>query len=195
MESSLTVAKRVKPGVIELTFGAPAGEIESFTLLKLSDPEAMALMSLADNVRKDSAGGVATVRYGGDSPVYGLWKKFGVEHKKANADFLDVSFKYQPALPGTSAIVRDPIKHAIKIVRRKKQDEVNHINKLSISDHARELFFKDCKRSALCREGGGYAMDSRDKVYAFWSKYMNQAYVANVYGNGVAGEGRKKKVR
>lgn len=181
----MILAKLIKPCKICIYEQAvDGGEVESFSLLKLSLKEFCDLMGKVagkEGAVEATLDGSIVLKYSGNDDLHQEWKKLALEHLKASPkDFIDVSKKYKSTTPGTSCLIRDAIKHVIRIALRKGDDNCT-INRLCVDNAIRERFFQDAKMSTLFKESKKYAIDSRDlKVYSYWSKYMNTCYISNV---------------
>lgn len=158
------------------------GEIESFSLLKLSLQETVKLLELTKE-KETCLDGSITIRYSGNDSIHKQWKTLAIEHAKRNPkEFLDVSAKFKSDITGTSCLIRDPIHHIIKIALRRGNDKIT-INRICIDNSIRERFFNDVKACILYKETGRFQMDTKDlDVYTYWSKFMNTSYIGQ-YGN------------
>ena len=155
------------------------GEVESFTLLKLTLQEASSLLLLTnENNVEQTLDGSVVIKYTGNDTVHKKWKDLASEHsKKSPVAFFDVSAKFKTNITGTSCLVRDPVKHEIKICLRKGNDNQT-INRICIDNGVRQRFFNDVKVCSGFRDTGKYYMDTRDLgIYTYWSKYMNTSYI------------------
>ena len=153
------------------------GEIESFSLLKLSLPEVYILLSQAKDVECTLDSSIV-IKYSGNDSIHQEWKKLAVEHTKKNpSNFRDISKKYKTDIAGTSCLIRDANKHIIKIALRKGNDTCT-INRMCIDNEMRERFFQDAKAGKYFKQTKKYALDTQDlNVYTYWSKYMNSSYL------------------
>ena len=155
------------------------GEIESFSLLKLSLHELAELLKLTSETNVEyTLDGAVVVKYSGNDAIHKRWKDIAVEHsKRSPQDFVDVSAQFKSQIPGTSVLIRDPKKHIIRIAKRDGNDE-NTINRICIGNDIREKFFSDSKLCTMFKTLGKYAIDTRDlDTYKFWSKYMNSSFI------------------
>lgn len=155
------------------------GEIESFSLLKLSLKELVDLIfALSDNNMIEYRGNSIIITYSGNDKLHKKWKDLAVEHRKLNpSNFIDVSKKYTSEITGTSCLIRDPNKHIIRIALR-NNDNNCCINRICIDNDIREKFFNDVKSTQYYFDTGKYAMDTRDfNTYSYWSKYMNTSFI------------------
>ena len=163
------------------------GEVESFSMLKLSLQEAYYLFCTAfshyltndieENIDKALDGSVV-IRYSGNDDIHKAWKELAQNHLKTNpSNFRDISKKYKTDIPGTSCLIRDADKHIIKIAFRKGDDTCT-INRICIDNEMRERFFQDAKTSKYFKQTKKYALDTQDlNTYTYWSKYINSSYL------------------
>lgn len=178
----MIIAKLIKPCKICLyNMEEDGGEIESFTLLKLTLQEHTTLIFKAVHLNKEieyPLDGSIVIPYSGEDKLHQFWKELAMEHKKQNpADFVDLSHKFKTKILGTSCLIRDPAKHIIKIALRRGDDTVT-INRLCIGNDIRERFFSDVKRTKLFKQTGKYMMDTNDlDIYTYWSKFMNDSFI------------------
>lgn len=163
------------------------GEVESFSMLKLSLQEVYYLFCtafshyLTEGIEKNvdkSLDGSLVIRYSGNDDIHKAWKELAQNHLKTNpSNFRDISKKYKTDIPGTSCLVRDADKHIIKIAFRKGNDTCT-INRMCIDNEIRERFFQDAKASKYFKQTKKYALDTQDlNTYTYWSKYMNSSYL------------------
>lgn len=184
----MLIGKLIKPCKICLyETRKDGGEIESFSLLKLSMKEFGELFAKAIELKKvieypldDSI----VIQYSGNDEIHQLWKELSVEHKKVNpANFVDVSAQFTSKITGTSCLIRDPKNHIIRIAYRNGDDKVT-INRVCIDNEIRERFFNDVKTTKRYFKTKKYAMDTEDlNVYSYWSKYMNTSFIAQYNNN------------
>lgn len=178
----MIIGKLIKPCKICLyDEEEDGGEIESFTLLKLSIKEAF-MISLKAEQNKNTVefplDGSVVIQYQGNDPVHQLWKEIAVEHEKTTPkDFIDVSATFKTDISGSSCLIRDPKNHIIRIALRKGDDTVT-INRVGIDNSIRERFFNDVKTTKYFFKNKKYAMDTEDlNIYTYWSKYMNTSFI------------------
>ena len=169
------IAKKEAGSIIKI-YKTESNEIESFTMLHISDEEFNSLLKIADWKMGDDNILIAKYKY--KDPLDLLWKDLASAHQKKNkAFFRDVSKDYPSSVSGTSVLIRDPIKHIIKIGYR-NDNSTNRINRVCIDNERRDLFFRDCKKGNIFKTAHKYAIDLSDlDVYNYWSKYMNVAYI------------------
>lgn len=178
----MIIAKLIKPCKICLyDMEEYGGEIESFSLLKLSLLEYTTLIYKAARLDKEieyPLDGSIVIPYSGEDELHHFWKELALEHKRKNpADFVDVSHKFKTKILGTSCLIRDPAKHIIKIALRRGDDTVT-INRLCIGNNIRERFFSDVKRTKLFKQTGKYMMDANDLgIYTYWTTFMNESFI------------------
>lgn len=163
------------------------GEVESFSMLKLSLQEVYYLFSVAfkeyltnnkgENIEVALDGSIV-IKYSGNDDIHKAWKELAQNHLKINpSNFRDISKKYKTDIPGTSCLIRDADKHIIKIAFRKGDDTCT-INRMCIDNEMRERFFQDTKASKYFKQTKKYALDTQDlNTYTYWSKYMNSSYL------------------
>jgi hypothetical protein len=177
----MIIGKLIKPCKICLYEKEDGGEIESFSLLKLTFQEACSLLLKSEQFKKEKEfplDGTVVIKYSGNDEVHQLWKEIAVEHEKNSPkQFLDVSAKFQTTITGTSCLIRDAKNHVIRIALRNGDDKVT-INRICIDNNIRERFFCDVKSTKYFKEHKKYAMDTRDlDIYTYWSKFMNTSFI------------------
>ena len=158
-------------------------ELESYTLLELSDKDAYLLATSAKQF--DKKGNVVTINYQSGDETDSMFKAIAKKHKETNTDnFIDVSKKYtidkDIVIPGTSVFIRDAKKHVIRVARRTTtNDKEGSINRLFVTNDIRDKFFDDVRKGAIHTANSKvWALDTRDsKEYEYWSKYMNTQYL------------------
>ena len=153
--------------------------LESYTMLDLSNEDALELLYASDNINKTKDGFV--IKYAEDDLVNKMFKAIANKHSKDNPNFVNVSEKYtvdDNYISGTSLLLRDPKKHVIKICRRSTtNDNTCGINRLFIPNNYRDKFFKEVVYGKRFQETGRYELDSRnDDLYSWWSDFMTNAY-------------------
>lgn len=178
----MIIAKLIKPCKICIyDMKTDGGEIESFSLLKLTLQEYTSIIFKATELNKGieyPLDGSIVIQYSGKDELHQLWKDLATEHmKKSPKDFIDVSAEFKTKVLGTSCLIRDPTKHTIRIAKRDGNDKVT-INRLCISNDVRERFFDDVKRTKLFKQTGKYVMDTQDlDIYTYWSKFINSSFI------------------
>lgn len=180
----MIIGKLIKPCKICIyEIEEDGGEIESFSLLKLSLQEAVELLLnidlKADRIETTLDGSVV-LKYSGNDELHNKWKELAVNHKNTNPqEFVDVSKTFTSTINGTSVLIRDPKKHVIRICKRNGDDTLT-INRIPIDDIQRESFFTDVKTGVYFKNNKKYAMspdDQRDfSTYIRWSNFMNVTY-------------------
>lgn len=174
------IARRVKPGLIEIVNEDFVNEVESYTLLNVSHEDALRLLYSSENITKD--GNKFVITYQDSDLVSRMYKAIANKHSKDNANFLDVSKKYQgddTKIPGTSILWRDPNTHVIRVAYRKtsKNNKECSINRLFVTNEIRDKFFKDVVRGKRYLNTNKYELDTQDlDMYTKWSDYMNERY-------------------
>ncbi len=178
----MLVGKLIKPCKIAIyDQEEDGGEVESFSLLKLSFLEAFKLALTAQekvNEYEITLDKTLVIKYSGNDEVHQLWKEIAVEHQKEDPKaFFDVSATFPTDITGTSCLIRDPKKHEIRIAKRDGNDTVT-INRICIDNEIREKFFNDVKLCTPFKTIKKYYMDTRDfETYSYWSKYMNTSFI------------------
>ena len=162
------------------------GEIESFSLLKLSVGEFTQLLAKAIEMKKEiefTLDGSSVIQYSGNDELHQLWKTLAIEHERTNPEqFIDVSAQFKTDITGTSCLIRDPVNHIIRIALRKGNDKVT-INRICVDNSIRERFFYDVKLTNYYKKNNKFAMDTQDlEIYTYWSKFMNSSFI-NQYKN------------
>lgn len=178
----MLIAKLIKPCKICVSdMREDGGELESFSLLKLSAQEYTSIIFKAVQLNRGieyPLDGSVVISYSGNDEIHQLWKGVATEHmKQSPKDFIDVSAEFKTNVLGTSCLIRDPKKHIIRIAKRNGDDKVT-INRLCIGNNIRERFFNDVKRTKLFEKTGKYAMDTQNlDIYTYWSKFMNSSFI------------------
>ena len=183
------LAKLEKENKINL-IGVSCDEIESFTLLHLTDAEALELLSIATNIDKQSD--VVSVYI--TEEVSTLWKTFAKNHN-VYSETPNMALKYlivgninkENPEPETSVLIRNPKSHTIVSGRRGKfGEEKCHINKLYITNEIRNRWWKESSTSKSFAERSKmknmynqrFSVDLRnEELYTRWSKYMDRQYL------------------
>ena len=177
------IARKVKPGVMEIIDVRSEDELESYTLLEITDKDAYLLATTAKGFTKE--GNVLTINYESGDDTDKMFKAIAQKHKESNkGNFIDVSKKYtideDIIIPGTSVLLRDPKTHVIKVCYRKTTNsKLGNINRLFVDNATRDKFFRDVTRGQRYNKTHKYELDTEDKeTYSYWSNYMNQQYIA-----------------
>ena len=154
------------------------GEIESFSLLKLSLVEAFSLIEISRNNIEKITDASFIIKYETNDEISKEWKRLCKSHlEKDSKNFIDVSKKYKSQIAGTSCLIRDPQNHIIKIAYR-KDNNICTINRICIPNDVRERFFQDAKQCKYFKDTKKYALDTQDLViYSCWSNYMNKTFL------------------
>lgn len=157
------------------------GEIESYSLLKLSLEEFTNLLLKAKDLGKEfeyPLDGSMVIQYSGNDELHQLWKTYAVEHEKNSPEqFIDVSAQFKTKISGSSCLIRDPKNHIIRIALRDGNDKTT-INRLCIDNSIRERFFYDVKTTRYYKTHKKFAMDTQDlQTYTYWSKFMNMSFI------------------
>lgn len=177
------IARKVKPGVLEIIDVKSRDEIESYTLLEISDKDAYLLATSAKEFNKE--GNVVTINYTNGDDVDSMFKAIAGKHKEENKEnFIDVSKKYELGkdvnVPGTSLLLRDVKNHIIRVAYRKTSNsKEGNINRLFVTNEIRDKFFDDVRVSKRHKANPNkWELDTQNnKEYAFWSSFMNREYI------------------
>ena len=176
------IARKVKPGILEIIDVKSQDEIESYTLLEISDKDAYLLATSANTFSKD--GNTVTICYTNGDDVDKMFKAIANKHQEENSEnFIDVSKKYtldkDIKIPGTSLLLRDAKNHIIKVAYRKTTNsKEGNINRLFVTNDIRDKFFDDVRVSKRHQANPTkWELDTQSKAYAYWSSYMNREYL------------------
>ena len=176
------IARKVKPGILEIIDVKSQDEIESYTLLEISDKDAYLLATSANTFSKE--GNIVTICYTNGDPVDVMFKAIANKHQESNSEnFIDVSKKYtldkDIKIPGTSLLLRDAKNHIIRVAYRKTTNsKEGNINRLFVTDDIRDKFFDDVRVSKRHKANPSkWELDTDSKAYAYWSSYMNREYL------------------
>ena len=178
------IARKIKPGILEIIDVKSQDEIESYTLLEISDKDAYLLATSANTISKD--GNTVTICYTNGDEVDKMFKAIANKHKEDNKDnFIDVSKKYMldrdVCVKGTSLLLRDAKEHVIKVAYRKTTNsKEGNINRLFIDNETRDKFFNDVRNTKRHKENPNkWELDTQNnKEYAYWSRFMNREYIS-----------------
>lgn len=173
------IAQKIRPGIILISKQEMRNNIESYTMLDISEEDAVELLFTSENVTKTNNG--FEITYNESDLVNRMFKAIASRHSQSNPNFADVSKKYRvddDYISGTSLLLRDPKKQIIKVCRRSTTNSnVCNINRLFVPNKYRDKFFKDVVYGSRFQETGKYELDSRDyDLYSWWSDFMNTAY-------------------
>ncbi len=177
------IVRKVKPGVMQIIDTESINEIESYTLLDVSDKDAFRLLSASKDFKSED--GIVTINYNNGDSVDSMFKAIASKHSQdTSRNFVDVSKKYyinkDVDIKGTSVLIRDVKKHTIRVARRTTTNSTEgNINRLFITNYERDMFFKDVNNSITYRDTSKFMLDSAlDKErYTVWSNYMNSRYL------------------
>jgi len=177
------IARKVKPGILEIIDVKSQDEIESYTLLEISDKDAYLLATSVKQLSKD--GNVVTINYESGDDTDSMFKAIANKHKQENSEnFIDVSKKYiineDVIIPGTSVLLRDAKKHVIRVCKRTTTNsKEGNVNRLFVDNETRDRFFNDVRVSKRhLQNPNKWELDTQnEKEYAFWSNYMNIQYL------------------
>lgn len=190
------IARKVKPGVLEIVDVDLSKEIESHTLIEISDKDAYLLLTTSKGF-KVGDNNKTTISFKDGDATDVMFKAIAEKHKKEEGrTFLDVSKKYNVddvKIEGTSVLIRDVENRIIRVARRETTNcKQGSINRLFVTNYERDLFF-DCARvSNSFKTTGKFMLDASldAKDYDTWSAYMNDRYVEIV---GQVGQTKSKK--
>ena len=194
------IARKVKPGVLEIIDVQSQDELESYTLLELSDKDAYLLATSAKQLNKD--GHVVTINYESGDETDSMFKALAHSHQQTNSkNFIDEMKKYvidkDVVIPGTSLLIRDIKNGTIKVAYRKNSpSKEGTINRLFVTNAIRDKFFDDvrvCKKHK--QDPNTWILDKQDKkAYDYWCNYMNEQYVniLNIIKESKRGENESK---
>lgn len=175
------IARKVKPGVLEIIDIDLTKEIESHTLVEISDKDAYLLLTTSKGF-KVGDNHMTTINFESGDSTDKMFKAIVEKHRKDDSrTFLDVSKKYSiddVDIPGTSVLLRDVTKGIISVARRSTTNsKTGSINRLFVTNDIRDKFFKCANNSLRYKETKKFAIDTRDKNYEIWETYMNDRYV------------------
>ncbi len=175
------IARKVKPGVLELIDVDSIDEVESYTLLEVTDKDAYLLLASSKNFSSQDK--VTTINYESGDNTDKMFKAIAQKHKEENpTNFVDVSKKYyldkDVHIEGTSVLLRNPKNHTIKVARRSTTNsKEGNINRLFVDNVTRDRFFNDVRVSKRFKTSNKYELDTQDyDKYVYWSNYMNESY-------------------
>ena len=175
------IARKIKPGVLELIDVQSIDEIESYTLLEVTDKDAYLLLASSKEFSKD--GNTTTINYESGDATDIMFKAIAQKRKEENpTNFIDVSKKYyidkDVHISGTSVLIRDPKKHIIRVGKRSTTNsKEGTINRLFVDNVTRDKFFDDARVSKRHNVSGKFEIDPQDyDNYKYWSAYMNEEY-------------------
>ena len=87
------IARKIKPGVLEIIDAKSQDEVESYALLDITDKDAYLLLTSTKKFSKD--GNVTTITYENGDETDKMFKAIAKKHKEENpTNFIDVSKKY-----------------------------------------------------------------------------------------------------
>lgn len=177
------IVRKLKTGVIQIIDTNSLNEIESFTLLNVSDKDAFRLLSSSKNFKNENE--IITISYSDNDDVDKMFKKIANKHKQDDfKKFIDVSKKYfidkDINIKGTSVLLRDVTNHSIKVAKRSTTNsKEGSVNRLFINNIERDLFFKDAKNSLTYKNLNKFMINASldEKLYLKWSDYMTKRYL------------------
>ena len=173
------IVRKIKPGIIEIIDIDLTKELESYSLVEVSDKDAYLLLTTSKGF-KVGENHKTTIEYKSGDDTDKMFKAI-VEKKKGNETFVDVSKKYSIEdvnIPGTSVLIRDLEHKKITVARRTTtNDKMGGINRLFVDNKERDLFFDDARRSDFYKTNKKFAITSDDKNYEKWCNFMNTRYI------------------
>lgn len=176
------IARKVKPGVLEIIDIDLTKELESHTLIEISDKDAYLLLTTSRGF-KVGDNNMTTINFESGDKTDKMFKAIAEKHKKdTSRDFMDVSKKFSIDdlnIPGTSVLLRDVKKQTITVARRTTTNsKQGSINRIFITDEVRDKFFNDARKSVLFTTSKKYGIDIRDvEKYEYWCDFMNTQYI------------------
>ncbi len=176
------IARKVRPGVLEIIDIDLTKEIESHTLIEISDKDAYLLLTTSKGF-KVGDNHMTTINFENDDATDKMFKAIAEKHRKDESrNFLDVSKKYSiddVNIPGTSVLLRDVNKKIISVAKRDTtNDKKGSINRLFVTNEVRDKFFNDARVSTRFKETKKFSIDMRDeKMYSYWDEYLTSRYV------------------
>ncbi len=182
----MIIAKLTKPYKLVIFKAAEdGGEIESYSLLKLSPEQAAKLVykagELGDPIEYPTGDSVS-IKYKSGDALHQLWKEWAEDNHKRQTQInpgnkINISAEFESPIIGTSCLVRDPKKHIIRIALRKENNRTS-INRVCIANNIKQRFFYDAKTSGHFSKYNKYAIDTDDlETYTYWSNYMNNSFI------------------
>ena len=173
------IARKVRPGVLEILDIDLTNELQSRTLVEITDKDAYLLL-LTTQGFKVGEGNKATISYNAGDATDAMFNAIAQKVPYKTETF-DVSRTYTEAeanIPGTSVLLRDVEKKIIKVARRTSGGNIGAINRLYISNKARDKFFDVARKSRFYEETKTFGIDMKDaNDYNVWSEWMNKRYL------------------
>lgn len=176
------IARKVKPGVLEIVDVDLMKEIESHTLIEISDKDAYLLLTTSKGF-KVGDNNKTTINFKSGDETDKMFKAIAEKHKKeGKRTFEDVSKKYtldEVEIPGTSVLIRDIEKRIIRVARRETTNwNQGSFNRLFVTNFERDAFFDDARVSSSYKTTGKFMLtaDNEPEVYSKWAEYMNSRY-------------------
>jgi len=171
------IARKVKPGVLEIIDIDLTKELESYSLVEISDKDAYLLLTTSKGF-KVGTNNMTIINYESGDSTDSMYKAI-VEKKKGKENFVDVSKKYSIDdidIPGTSVLIRDVEKQKISVARRSTTNsKTGSINRLFINNTIRDKFFNDVRDNK--KKFNKYELYGKDAKYNAWSQFMNDEYL------------------
>ena len=153
-------------------------ELESFALLKISLKELLQLLNISKKENMTYENDHLIIKYSNEDEVQKSFKAIANEHRKRNPHkFLNVNKQFNSKVEGTSVLLRDPDKHIIWVAK-KRNNPLQNINRVCVSNEIRNKFFKDVVKGKYYSESGKFIIDTRDyEKYSYWSNWINISFL------------------
>lgn len=172
------IAKKVrgnkKGNIIEIQFQESVDELESFTLLNITEEESKQFLNCCFDfeVSKDKF----IIYYKYKDNVDRLWNYIYSNHDILNKDGLkNISKKYIPSIESVRYLIRDQDKHIIYGITDTNSNKECSINVLKVSETVFNIFMQDVAKSSYNLSKIVYNEDC--DIYLKWSSYMNRKYL------------------
>lgn len=180
------LAKRVKGNQIKIQYAQNRlGEIESYTLLDLTEEELRKLLKASKNNYHDVEKQMWIISTLNDDEVVDTWLEIAHNHQLNSKYFNgDVNKKYDAPYPVRAYLFRDQDHHVIKFHLVKATDKPKKcaINVLAIEKYVVDIYLKQVRESESYKELGKCFITAEydEKLYHLWSNYMNKQYFENI---------------
>lgn len=177
------IARKIKPGVLEILDIDLTKELESHTLVEISDKDAYLLLTTSKGF-KVGENHKTTISFESGDETDKMFKAIAEKHKKDESrNFVDVSKKYnidEVNIQGTSVLIRDLENRTIRVGKRETtKSKIGSINRLFVTNFERDAFFDDARKSHTHAKTNKFALnESYDAtLFAKWDEYMNNRYI------------------
>lgn len=180
------LAKRVKGNQIKIQYAQNRlGEIESYTLLDLTEEELRKLLKASKNNYHDVEKQMWIISTLNDQPVVDAWLEIAHNHQLKSKSFNgDVNKKYTAPYKAKAYLFRDQDRHIIKfhLVKPEDGDKKCSINVLAIEQHVVDIYLKQVRQSESYKELGKcfIVAEYDERLYHLWANYMNKQYFENI---------------